>query len=167
MQLIWRSIVNATKNKLTVAKLNFFAFGAGKMKPFLTYYQGDEPLIPFLHDDLLEVIKSLMTIVFKPDCIKKILTLSDFKKLVLRKDDHFLKRSQYDVGVGASKQAKTLLRNDYIRPNDEKIFRSGCKYFVMGTLLKYQEKIPLHSLVVRCSTALNPQFLVNSKTRLA
>ena len=45
-------VVKGVKDELTFAKLSFFSFIAGLLKPYLTKYQTDQPMIPFLAKDL-------------------------------------------------------------------------------------------------------------------
>ena len=47
----------AVKNPLVVAKVNFFSFLAGHLLPYLTSYQSQKPMIPFLHSDLQQLLK--------------------------------------------------------------------------------------------------------------
>ena len=42
------AVVKGVKDELTFAKLSFFSFIAGLLKPYLTKYQTDQPMIPFL-----------------------------------------------------------------------------------------------------------------------
>ena len=44
--------VKGAKDELTVAKLSFFSFIAVLLKLYLTKYQTDQPMIPFLAKDL-------------------------------------------------------------------------------------------------------------------
>ena len=37
---------------LTTAKLQFFLFVAGILQPFLKLYQTDQPMIPFMYNDI-------------------------------------------------------------------------------------------------------------------
>ena len=50
-----------TSNPLHVAKLEYFASVARQLKPFLTMFQTDAPMVPFLSEELKEVVTSLLT----------------------------------------------------------------------------------------------------------
>ena len=45
---------------LMTAKLHFFAFIAGILKPFLVLFQTDNPMLPFKYDELSKISKRLM-----------------------------------------------------------------------------------------------------------
>ena len=59
------AVVKGVKDELTFAKLSFFSFIAGLLKPYLTKYQTDQPMIPFLAKDLEAMYKSLMRLILK------------------------------------------------------------------------------------------------------
>ena len=40
-------------------------------KAFLTTYQTDRPMIPFLYGDLLKLFKNLFSIIIRPDIMSK------------------------------------------------------------------------------------------------
>ena len=52
---------------LAVAKMKSFASIAREMSPFLEKYQTDRPMLPFLHLDMLAMVKSLLSRVTKPE----------------------------------------------------------------------------------------------------
>jgi len=55
------SIVSeAVKDTLIQAKLAFFKSVANQLQPFLTSYQTDIPMIPFMYNDLNNLLKSMM-----------------------------------------------------------------------------------------------------------
>ena len=56
---------------LIEAKLAFYRYIGKKIQPFLTLYQSDAPLIPFLASDMFAVLKSLMAVVIKEDILTK------------------------------------------------------------------------------------------------
>ena len=58
------------------AKLHFFAFIAGILKPYLVLFQTDNPMLPFLFDKLSETSKRLLTLVYKKDKIDEAKTIS-------------------------------------------------------------------------------------------
>ncbi|XP_041949319.1 uncharacterized protein LOC121709785 [Alosa sapidissima] len=54
------TIETAAKDPLIVAKLHFFMAVSRSVSPFLTKYQTNEPVLPFIGDDLAELLKSLL-----------------------------------------------------------------------------------------------------------
>ena len=56
----YQTVLAAIKDNLITAKLNYFSFIASILQPFLTKYESDDPLVPFMYDDVLSLIASLM-----------------------------------------------------------------------------------------------------------
>ena len=76
----FEAVKDAIDDVLYPAKLSFFSYFAGLIQPFLTCYQSDKPMIPFLHDDIFNLVFSLLQIVVKPDKLQECETMSDLKK---------------------------------------------------------------------------------------
>ena len=54
-QKLYDTLKAAVLDELVIAKLGFFSCLAGMCKPFLTVYQTDRPMIPFLYGDLFKL----------------------------------------------------------------------------------------------------------------
>ena len=48
-------IKNAVSDDFTIAKLHYFSYIAGLLQQFLIRYQTDQPLHPFLLDEILSI----------------------------------------------------------------------------------------------------------------
>ena len=62
-------ITECVQDKCFVAKLHFFKCFATQLQPFLSKYQTNRPMVPFLCDDLCQVIKALMRRFVKKDVL--------------------------------------------------------------------------------------------------
>ena len=60
---------NSVKDPFVVAKFNFFSFLAGRLLPYLTRYQSQKPMIPFLHDVIQQLVKELLSLTIKSEVI--------------------------------------------------------------------------------------------------
>ena len=56
----YSNVLSAVTDNLTPAELHLFSYVAGIFQPFLTKYQSDKPMIPFLYSDLLKLVKSVL-----------------------------------------------------------------------------------------------------------
>ena len=52
---------------LVIAKLHFFSYVAGIVKPFLKYFHTDKPMIPFLFVEPKTIITCLLEIIVQPE----------------------------------------------------------------------------------------------------
>lgn len=64
----YKTVCETLKDKFLLAKLTFFANIAQKTEVFLTEYQSDAPLAPFLYSDLTKLMTQLMELFVKKKC---------------------------------------------------------------------------------------------------
>ncbi|KAK1902110.1 NACHT LRR and PYD domains-containing protein 1b allele 2 [Dissostichus eleginoides] len=62
------------QDDLFEAKLNFFLMVAREVTPFLKLYQTDKPMLPFMSEDLSNILRSLMEKFIKPSVMKNATT---------------------------------------------------------------------------------------------
>ncbi|CAM4652640.1 unnamed protein product [Leuciscus chuanchicus] len=90
------TIVEARMNPFILAKLHFF-MSVSSFPPFLTKYQTDAPMIPFLGRDLEDLIRTSVDV--SPVKLVK-LDVTDQKLWVSPK--------QVDIGIGATTALKVM-----------------------------------------------------------
>ena len=88
---------------LVFAKLQFFAFLASIFKPYLTAFQADCPMIPFMYEELPHILDQLIRLVFKREAIEADTTFKKMKKTWLQNSDNHLDDQLVDV-VAATKK---------------------------------------------------------------
>ena len=65
----YEQIVECCFDPLVPAKLHFFLFVTGIFEPYLTRFQTDAPMVPFIFDELRAIFKKLVGLIFKKDAI--------------------------------------------------------------------------------------------------
>ena len=65
---------------LITAKLHFFAFIASILKPFLVLFQTDNPMLPFMYEELSKVSKRLIVLMYRKQKINKVKAVSKAMK---------------------------------------------------------------------------------------
>ena len=76
----FKAIESAIEDPLVTVKLKFFSYIAFLLKPYLSKYQSNDPLVPIMADHALDVIKTLMSIVYKAGHVTDIFNLKHLKK---------------------------------------------------------------------------------------
>ena len=61
------TLVTYHKDLLIPAKLHFFVFIAGILKPYLVVFQTDSPLLPFMYDELFKILIRLLGLIVKKE----------------------------------------------------------------------------------------------------
>ena len=67
----FEAVKDTIDDVLYPAKLSFVSYFAGLIQPFLTCYQSDKPIIPFVHDDVFNLDFSLLQIFVKLDKLQE------------------------------------------------------------------------------------------------
>nr|XP_046492892.1 uncharacterized protein LOC124224733 [Neodiprion pinetum] len=67
----------AMKDKFMKAKLAFFQTIAAEVEPFLTAYQTEQPMVPYLYTDLNEIIISIMGRFVKEEVLEQSTSVCD------------------------------------------------------------------------------------------
>ncbi|XP_041858035.1 uncharacterized protein LOC121650545 [Melanotaenia boesemani] len=101
------TIAEARMDPLILAKLHFFMSVSRSFQPFLTNYQTDAPMIPFLGRDLEDLIRSLLRRFIKRDVH---VDLSPVKLVKLDVTDQklWVSPKQLDIGLGATAALKGM-----------------------------------------------------------
>ena len=161
----YEHLQTAITDKLVIAKLGFFSFFAELFKPFLTGYQTDQPMIPYLYGDLYRLLNSVLSVIVKPDVLEKHSTAYQLTKLKLNSENNILDTKGMNVGFVASTSIKKLKKKDEVSTQEVSSFYAGVKTFVKATALKLFEKIPVVSKIVRNASIFNPHLMATSEKK--
>ena len=126
-----------------VAKLQFFSYVASIMVLYLTCFQGDDPMIPFLCGDAKHLYKSLLQIIVVPRVLADVadsalfllkIDLDEEKNLLPVKNIHF----GFGVVTEVMKYNKLPSEKDAVTT-----LRSQTREFIIGTCDKLADKSPI------------------------
>ena len=101
-------IQQSTRDLLIDVKLNAFLSLAKVVTPFLTVYQTDRPMIPFLAGDLHTMLKQLLTRFMKDDFVES-LTLAKMTDIDVSDTKLCKPSSKIQLGFTADSLLKQLL----------------------------------------------------------
>ena len=79
----YENLKAALNDPLTTAKLQFFSFITGILQPFLKSYQMDQPMVPFMYNDIFTLLQKSLQSVVKPDLLVNCKKFSGLLKLDL------------------------------------------------------------------------------------
>ena len=89
----YTTLKEAASDRLTIPKLQFFAYFASVLKPFLRLYQTDAPMIPFMYFYRKNVVTNILKLV-KLEVIEGCKTASDLLETDLSVEKNLLKVNQ-------------------------------------------------------------------------
>ena len=151
----YENLKAAVNDPLTTAKLQFFSFVAGILQPFLKSYQTDQPMIPFMYNDIFALLQKILQSVVKPDLLVNCRSFSDLLKLYIDSKDTFMKLK--DMSFRVATLTLALLRETYqISKNQISSFFNNVIKLVTTIAKKLFEKSPTSHNVVRNSVIFDP-----------
>ena len=154
-----KSILNvkaAVEDDLTTTKLSFFCFVASKLQLFLVKYQTDNPMIPFLYEDLTSLVRDLMKIIIKKEVLENALSGKKLLAVNLYAEESLLPIKDIDMGFSTEHKLRQFLQKDKISKSSARNFRKDCQIFVRSLLEKLMERSPISSAFLKHTLIFNP-----------
>ncbi|KAK1898471.1 Adenylate cyclase type 6 [Dissostichus eleginoides] len=154
------TVKKATEDPLFLAKLEFFAFVARQLKPFLEVFQTDAPMVPFLAKELQSTMTGLLSCFIKREELAKIKTPLQLTKLDPQEKQIHVPLKHLDIGF-STKQALQKAP-EKLQENPVKIveFKKECVSLLAMTCKKIMERSPLMYPAVRHMRSLDPVMIV-------
>ena len=143
----------------TPAKLNIFSYIATIFQPFFTLYQTDNPVVPFLYDNLMKLVKKITLLIFKPDVVNPCTTVSAIEKIDFDNKDKFLKVKDRSLGFTTEKCKSYLQKKDLTSKQQIAKFYNDSVETTKSILMKTLERSPLGSVVVQYAGVFDPRKL--------
>ena len=116
-------------------------------------------MVPFLSNSLEELVCSLMKVIVKEEVLEEASTALSVTNIDIAKSSNQLEAGQVKLGT-ALKQSLSLMES---RPEQERTFKRECKQAIIVLIQKLQERCPLRYSIVRNSSALSPNSMVEEK----
>ena len=161
----YKTISDATKDKLILARLQFALSVCKQISPFLAGYQNDSPMVPFLGEDLYDLQKSVMNRFIKSEIMATLKTGEKLLTLKIADNENHVNTKKVDIGFSAEKILKGALEKKNISEKQEFEFRSECKSCLLAFSEKLSNKSPLRYNLVHHLSFLNPKEMVQSKNK--
>ncbi|CAL1672084.1 unnamed protein product [Lasius platythorax] len=98
----FETVSTALGDTLLVPKLTFFQSLASDVQPFMSEFQSDHPLTPFLHDAIYALVRSLMGRFVKDAVLKE----TDLFKIDVTKKDNLVTTKYIKVGYATEAALK-------------------------------------------------------------
>ena len=129
------------------------------MKSFLTEYQYTKPMMPFIYDDLHQLLRDIVSKYIKPEMLEKCINASILCDVNLSDAKNHLRNKKVDICFGANKILTDKMKTDEIAKREIDVFTADCLKFLELLTSKFVEKSPLKYAVVRNAKSLNPEII--------
>ena len=157
----YANVLSAVNDNLTPPKLHLFSFVSGIFQQILIKYQGDKPMVPFLHDDLLRLVNRVLLLVLKLKVVNPCIPITPLKKVDLNEKANFLKAKEIKFGFGAKECIRNLNESDLLSSQNLQANMNECIIFVTDIALKLFDKSSQRSVINRNADALNPKVITD------
>ena len=148
----YENVVSFLKDPLLEAKIVFMVKMCKPLETFLTLYQRDCPMVPFLFKDLEDLLVKIMKKFIKPSAIDI--------EVNVKASENCLPLKNLKIGIETLEKVK----KSKCSPKDELNFSSDCLTFCQSIVSKLQEKSPLKYSFTKYLQSLSPQFINSSQT---
>ena len=153
----YETLVEHHTDLLIPAKLQFFVFVATIFEPYLSIFQTDTPMIPFMFSELEKIYTKLLRLVFRRNCLEETSSITKrLKRDWLEKKENHLEDGLVDIGAAA----KLKLQESKVKAEAKRKFRRECKQFIINVLIKISKRSPTQFSIVRNSISLDPISMV-------
>ena len=117
----YETVVEASKDKLIRAKLQFFKCEAGHIQPFFATFQSDKPLTPFLSSELCNIMRSLMRRFIKKEVFSEASTAEKLVILDVTDKSIHVNYKKIHIGFLTEKAVK-----DSVGVSEKQVSNSDC-----------------------------------------
>ena len=149
---------------LVPSKLHFFVFLAKIMQPYLIMFQTDAPMIPFMLDELSNILYQLLRLVYRKTKLDEKNKLRDvMNEKILKDENNQINEMQIDIGAAA----RDTLNKVNVSSEKKRKFRKECKGAVISILLKLLERLPTNKMIVVQASALSPHNMITIPDKAA
>ena len=126
-------------------------------EPYLTPFQTDATMIPFMYEQLKEIYDKLLNMAFKVDSLEEASISKKLKASSLNKKEHQLENGLVNVGAAT----KLKLSAAKVSLEKKRKFRGDCKAVILNILVKFAEKFPLVYRLIHSARCFNPVNMVH------
>ena len=125
---------------LAVAKLCFFSFLARLLQPFLTAFQGDGPMLPYLCSSVKEIVVSLLGLIVRSKVIEEAQTSALVK--LAQNEKNLVETKNVHLGFAAESELQNLLKCGKVNQDQVLNLRREALVFVKTCIEKVAEHNP-------------------------
>ncbi|XP_074658438.1 uncharacterized protein LOC141911339 isoform X1 [Tubulanus polymorphus] len=152
-------IKDLASSDMVLPRLHAYVSIAKTVTPFLTIYQTDRPMLPFLAEDIHNVLRLLMKRFIKSDIIREADTLTKLIKIDTKKESNYCVHSKIDIGFIAEAKVKELIAVGKASQRQFLDLRMNTRKFLISLVDKIIAKAPIQYSLVRNMVCLNPNEL--------
>ncbi|XP_048580627.1 uncharacterized protein LOC116610226 [Nematostella vectensis] len=150
------------QDPLIVAKLEFFISIARILGPFLKKFQTDQPMVPFLTQDVQTILEAILSKFVKKSVLQEATTCAKLANIDVSKSDNLLPPRKVDVGFAAKMSVHKMESTKQATPLQILKFQNNCLEFLKQLSSKVMDRSPLKYKMARNLVSLNPIYMASN-----
>ena len=158
----FKNLQEFIRDPLIVAKLQFFICIARILGPFLKKFQTDQPMVPFLAQELQTILEAILTKFVKKSVLEGATTCAKIANIDVMKKDNLLPPKKVDIGFAAKMSMQKMQSTKEATPLQILEFQNNCLTFLQQLSRKLMERSPLKYKMARNLMSLNPMYIASS-----
>ena len=152
----------AVEDVLTPAKLSFFSHFTSLFEPFLLKYQTQNPMLPYLYTDLVDLFRSVLKLIIKDEVVENCRSGNQLTKIDFERGNVFKKNRDVTIGFSTESVLSDLKKKDLVKDSNIQNFYDNARKCVVGTIKKMGERCSLQSTVARNAIIFNPEIMLEN-----
>ena len=134
------------------------------VEPYLTKFQTDKPMIPFMYYELKSVIQNLLEIIVKSSVLEESKNVPQkWKEIDLNDEKNLIPAEKLKLGLAVENEINCLKKRDLVTSREKNKFLSEVQDFLVAMINKLFEKSPVCSIFLKAASVLDPDVIFNNK----
>ena len=147
---------------LSTAKLQFFITIAKVLTPFLKKFQSEEPMLPFMAEELYTILWTLLEKFINKSVLDEATTAAKLSKIDVLKKENILSPKKVDVGFACKILLQEAQTKKKASPLQVLEFQNECVVLLQKLTNKLLERCPLQYAIVRQLTCMDPRYMAKN-----
>ena len=158
----FNNVMHHIQGALPPAKLHFFVCIAKILTPFLQKFQTDKPMAPFLREELLGLLKTIMAIFIKKSVLDQATTAAKLAKIDIKDNKNQIDAKKMELGFAVKAEKDKVQKEKAVYSLQIYSFLMECRTLLEKLTAKLLEICSLKDPIVRHLVALDPINIAES-----
>ena len=162
----YQRLKSTITDPLILVKLKFFAKTVNELNKFLLLYQTDNPMVPFIAQSLVEIIRQFASTFILLEKLKAATSLVSLSKIDFKDGSCHKKAADVSLSIPIKVQLSDLKKRGKISDRQILKFKSDVVSFLSSLCAHLVEKSPIKYPLTRAARCFIPYLLVEAKKQV-
>ena len=139
-----------------------FSYLASLFEPFLLKYQTQNPILPYLYTDLVDLFRSMLKLIIKDKVVENCRSGNGLTKMDFESGSVFKRNRDVTIGFSTESFLSHLKKNDLVKDSNTQYFYNNVRKRVVSTIKRMSERCSLQSAVARNAVIFSPEIMLEN-----